>query len=111
MGLREFISKSRPVFRAAFFGLSDRNEGWGVEKPLDIVPFALTGHGIGNGVSIITPGALTSSSADANALIRIRFPAKKRSERRRMRRSFRTRVSFSGRIPRVCTLGWYAMPR
>jgi hypothetical protein len=28
-----------------------------------------------------------------------------------MRRSFRTRVSFSGRIPRVCTLGWYAMPR
>ena len=28
-----------------------------------------------------------------------------------MRRSFRTRVSFSGWIPRVCTLGWYAMPR
>ena len=28
-----------------------------------------------------------------------------------MRRSFRTRVSFSGSIPRVCTLGWYAMPR
>ena len=27
-----------------------------------------------------------------------------------MRRSFRTRVSFSGWIPRVCTLGWYAMP-
>jgi hypothetical protein len=27
-----------------------------------------------------------------------------------MRRSFRTQVSFSGRIPRVCTLGWYAMP-
>ena len=42
MGLREFISKSRPGFRAVFFGLSDRNEGWG-EKPLDIVPFALVG--------------------------------------------------------------------
>lgn len=28
MGLWEFISKSRPSFRAAFFGLSDRNEGW-----------------------------------------------------------------------------------
>jgi hypothetical protein len=27
-----------------------------------------------------------------------------------MRRSFRTRVSLSGWIPRVCTLGWYAMP-
>ena len=27
-----------------------------------------------------------------------------------MRRSFRTRVSFSGWIPRVGTLGWYAMP-
>ena len=27
-----------------------------------------------------------------------------------MRRSFRTLVSFSGLIPRVCTLGWYAMP-
>ena len=30
---------------------------------------------------------------------------------RPMRRSFRTRVSFSGWIPRVGTLGWYAMPR
>ena len=28
-----------------------------------------------------------------------------------MRRSFRTRVFFSGWVPRVCTLGWYAMPR
>ena len=28
-----------------------------------------------------------------------------------MRRSFRTRVCFSGGIPRVGTLGWYAMPR
>ena len=28
-----------------------------------------------------------------------------------MRRSFRTRGCFSGLIPRVCTLGWYAMPR
>jgi hypothetical protein len=28
-----------------------------------------------------------------------------------MRRSFRTRVNFSGWIPRVGTLGWYAMPR
>jgi hypothetical protein len=27
-----------------------------------------------------------------------------------MRRSFRTRGCFSGWIPRVCTLGWYAMP-
>jgi hypothetical protein len=27
-----------------------------------------------------------------------------------MRRSFRTRISFSGGIPRVGTLGWYAMP-
>ena len=26
-----------------------------------------------------------------------------------MRRSFRTRGYFSGLIPRVCTLGWYAM--
>ena len=28
-----------------------------------------------------------------------------------MRRSFRTRGFFAGGIPRVCTLGWYAMPR
>ena len=28
-----------------------------------------------------------------------------------MRRSFRTRVCFDGWIPRVGTLGWYAMPR
>ncbi len=28
-----------------------------------------------------------------------------------MRRSFRTRVCFSGWSPRVGTLGWYAMPR
>ena len=28
-----------------------------------------------------------------------------------MRRSFRTLVSFAGGIPRVGTLGWYAMPR
>ena len=28
-----------------------------------------------------------------------------------MRRSFRTQVYFAGGIPRVCTLGWYAMPR
>ena len=28
-----------------------------------------------------------------------------------MRRSFRTRGYFFGLIPRVCTLGWYAMPR
>ena len=27
-----------------------------------------------------------------------------------MRRSFRTRVCFAGWIPRVGTLGWYAMP-
>ena len=27
-----------------------------------------------------------------------------------MRRSFRTRGCLSGWIPRVCTLGWYAMP-
>ena len=27
-----------------------------------------------------------------------------------MRRSFRTRICFSGWIPRVGTLGWYAMP-
>ena len=27
-----------------------------------------------------------------------------------MRRSFRTRGFFAGGIPRVCTLGWYAMP-
>ena len=27
-----------------------------------------------------------------------------------MRRSFRTRGCFSGWIPRVGTLGWYAMP-
>ena len=27
-----------------------------------------------------------------------------------MRRSFRTRGYFSGWVPRVCTLGWYAMP-
>ena len=30
---------------------------------------------------------------------------------RPMRRSFRTRGFFAGEIPRVCTLGWYAMPR
>ena len=64
-------------FPGGFFWFVGSKRGVGVEKPLDIVPFALTGHGIGNGVSIITPGALTSSSADANALIRIRFPAKK----------------------------------
>ena len=28
-----------------------------------------------------------------------------------MRRSFRTQVSFSGWIPKVYTLGWYAMPQ
>ena len=28
-----------------------------------------------------------------------------------MRRSFRTQVCFAGSIPRVGTLGWYAMPR
>ena len=28
-----------------------------------------------------------------------------------MRRSFRTRGFFVEEIPRVCTLGWYAMPR
>ena len=28
-----------------------------------------------------------------------------------MRRSFRTHVSFSGWIPRVGTLSWYAMAR
>jgi hypothetical protein len=27
-----------------------------------------------------------------------------------MRRPFRTRVCFYGCFPRVCTLGWYAMP-
>ena len=27
-----------------------------------------------------------------------------------MRRSFRMRGCFSGWIPKVCTLGWYAMP-
>ena len=27
-----------------------------------------------------------------------------------MRRSFRTRGFCAGEIPRVCTLGWYAMP-
>ena len=27
-----------------------------------------------------------------------------------MRRYLRTRVSLSGGIPRVCTLGWYARP-
>jgi hypothetical protein len=37
-------------------------------------------------------------------------PPKRRSVRRSMRRSFRTRVSFSGSIPRVCTLGWYEIP-
>ncbi len=37
-------------------------------------------------------------------------PPKRRSVRRSMRRSFRTRVSSSGSIPRVCTLGWYAIP-
>ena len=50
MGLWEFISKSRPSFRAAFFWFVGSKRRVGVEKPLDIVPFALTGHGIGNGV-------------------------------------------------------------
>jgi hypothetical protein len=43
MGLREFISKSRPSFRAAFFWFVGSKRGVGVEKPLDIVPFALVG--------------------------------------------------------------------
>ena len=44
MGLREFISKSRPGFRAAFFWFVGSKRGVGVEKPLDIVSFAPTGH-------------------------------------------------------------------
>ena len=50
MDPRKFISKSRPSFRAAFFLFVGSKRGVGVEKPLDIGPFALTGHGIGNGV-------------------------------------------------------------
>jgi hypothetical protein len=74
-----------------------------------IVPFALTGHGIGHGVSIITPGALTSSSADANALIRIRWPAKKTFVETTYAAFLQNAGLFFHVDSQRCTLGWYAM--
>jgi hypothetical protein len=74
-----------------------------------IVPFALTGHGIGHGVSIITPGALTSSSADANALIRIRWPAKKTFVETTYAAFLQNAGLFFHVDSQGCTLGWYAM--
>ena len=68
MGLRQFISKSRPVSGRLFFGLPDRNEG-GVEKPLVIVPFALTGHGIWNVVLSFLCGANHSHARKERPLV------------------------------------------
>ena len=69
MGLREFISKSRPGFRAAFFWFAGSKRGVGVEKPLVIVPFALTGYGIWNAVLSFLCGANHSHARKERPLV------------------------------------------
>ena len=72
-----------------------------------IVHYALNGHRIpAQGIAL---GTASTESVCSEGTPH-RKGGVEAQDTRPMRRSFRTRVSFSGWIPRVGTLGWYAMP-